>query len=150
MLKEGDKPYWKQREYAAALAFKPNIVIIKLGTNDTKPQNWKHGSQFAADYKAMIAAFRALDSKPEVYACPSRSCLQDPMGVSLTRSSMKMSYRPLRLSPMKPGVRLIDLNTPMKGKAASRAGQCPQPNAGGAKIMAETIAKRLKTASKDG
>ena len=46
MLKKGDKPYWKQREYKAALEFNPNIVIIKLGTNDTKPQNWKHGAEY--------------------------------------------------------------------------------------------------------
>ena len=35
MLKKGDKPFWKQREYKAALDFNPNIVVIKLGTNDT-------------------------------------------------------------------------------------------------------------------
>src|SRR4051812_7771397 len=39
LLKEGDKPYWKEKAFEAAKKFEPNIVIIKLGTNDSKPQN---------------------------------------------------------------------------------------------------------------
>src|SRR4051794_25029443 len=43
MLKKGDKPYDKQKAYRDALAFKPDVVVIMLGTNDSKPQNWdKH------------------------------------------------------------------------------------------------------------
>ena len=48
LLKSGDKPYWKQSEFKSATAFNPNIVVIKLGTNDTKPQNWSHKEEFAA------------------------------------------------------------------------------------------------------
>src|SRR4051812_11154381 len=42
LLKKGDSPYWNQKAFKAATAFAPDIVIIKLGTNDTKAQNWKH------------------------------------------------------------------------------------------------------------
>ena len=42
LLKRGDKPYWKLEAYKKALGSNPDIVIIKLGTNDTKPHNWKH------------------------------------------------------------------------------------------------------------
>jgi len=34
LLKKGDKPYWENKAYKNALDFKPDIVIIKLGTND--------------------------------------------------------------------------------------------------------------------
>jgi hypothetical protein len=40
LLKKGDVPYWTQGRLKQALAFNPNIVTIKLGTNDTKSQNW--------------------------------------------------------------------------------------------------------------
>ena len=43
---EADDPYTKTKEYADALAFLPDIVIIKLGTNDSKPQNWKDAKRF--------------------------------------------------------------------------------------------------------
>lgn len=43
LLKKGDRPYWKEQIYRDALAFQPDYVIIKLGTNDIKPKNWEIG-----------------------------------------------------------------------------------------------------------
>jgi len=69
MLKNGDDPYWKHGQYTNALGFKPDVVIIALGTNDTKSQNWQHKDEFLQDYQAMIATFQALPSKPSIYLC---------------------------------------------------------------------------------
>ena len=52
---------------ASATQFKPHVVIIKLGTNDTKPGNWKHKAEFADDLRAMIDHFTALPSRPKIY-----------------------------------------------------------------------------------
>ena len=41
LLKKGNLPYWTTPQFKAATKFDPNIVIIMLGTNDTKPKNWK-------------------------------------------------------------------------------------------------------------
>ncbi|MCK5835228.1 MAG: hypothetical protein KAG98_05820, partial [Lentisphaeria bacterium] len=35
LLKKGNAPYWKTGLYKNALKWQPNIVVIKLGTNDT-------------------------------------------------------------------------------------------------------------------
>jgi acyl-CoA thioesterase I len=68
LLKKGDMPYWTQGRLKQALAFNPNIVTIKLGTNDTKSQNWDaHGSEFKKDYCAMIDTFKLLATKPDVF-----------------------------------------------------------------------------------
>ncbi|HOV77962.1 MAG TPA: GDSL-type esterase/lipase family protein, partial [Sedimentisphaerales bacterium] len=50
LLRRGDKPYIRESAYTAALASKPDIVVIKLGTNDSKPQNWQYKEDFVADY----------------------------------------------------------------------------------------------------
>jgi lysophospholipase L1-like esterase len=68
-LKKGDFTYWKKKEYPLALASKPNIVIIMLGTNDSKPQNWVYGDQYVADYRDLIKSFQALDTHPRIYLC---------------------------------------------------------------------------------
>jgi acyl-CoA thioesterase-1 len=47
--------------------FRSNIVVILLGTNDTKKHNLPHVDEFVADYKDLIAHYRALPSHPEVY-----------------------------------------------------------------------------------
>ena len=69
MLKKGDKPYWKLKAYADAHDFQPEVVVIKLGTNDSKPHNWKHKEEYVADYVALIESFQKLESKPTVWVC---------------------------------------------------------------------------------
>lgn len=65
----GDKPYRKESEYKRSLAFRPNIVILKMGTNDTKTFNWSTGEAFESAYKALLEDYLALDTKPTVYLC---------------------------------------------------------------------------------
>ncbi len=69
LLKKGDYPYWKEAKYQNALKSEPNVVIIMLGTNDTKPQNWAHETEFVADYTELVKSFQALPSKPRIYVC---------------------------------------------------------------------------------
>ena len=69
LLKKGDFPYTKEKRYQDALQFAPNVVVIMLGTNDTKPQNWKHEADFEADYKDLVKSFQKLSTKPKVFLC---------------------------------------------------------------------------------
>jgi lysophospholipase L1-like esterase len=69
MLKNGDRPYWKEKAFVTAKEFAPDIVIIKLGTNDSKAQNWKFASEFESDYRAFIQEFKNLPSKPKIWLC---------------------------------------------------------------------------------
>lgn len=69
LLKKGNKPYWKQKQFTAAKNFNPDVVIIKLGTNDTKPYNIKHKEDFVKNYIELIDIFKELPSKPEIYVC---------------------------------------------------------------------------------
>ncbi len=69
LLKKGDFPYWKEKKYQDALAMEPAIVVIMLGTNDTKPQNWKFEAEFDADYRELVKSFQSLKSKPKVFVC---------------------------------------------------------------------------------
>lgn len=54
LLNKGDHPYMQEKLFTEARAFRPDIVIIKLGTNDTKPHNWKYGKEFRKDLSALI------------------------------------------------------------------------------------------------
>ncbi len=66
MLSKGDYPYVKSGAWKMVQAFDPNIVIIKLGTNDTKAHNWKYGKDFEHDLQAMVDTLRALPAKPRI------------------------------------------------------------------------------------
>src|SRR5512142_1386104 len=60
LLKKGDKPYWTDAQFSASDSFKPNVVVVMLGTNDAKPQNWSHQPDFTGDYDSMIEHYRGL------------------------------------------------------------------------------------------
>ncbi len=69
LLKKGDSPYWKEAAYTNSLKLSPDIVIIQLGTNDSKPQNWRYGTNFVSDYNDLIASYSSLTSAPAIYLC---------------------------------------------------------------------------------
>jgi len=141
LLKQGDKPYWKQKAFQEALAFKPDVVIIKLGTNDTKPQNWKHQDEFAADYAAMIDQFRTIDPAPRIFICrpvpafPGRWGIRDEI--------VRQGVIPVvdRVAKAKQ-VGVIDLYKALEGKKEFFP-DTVHPNAEGAGVMAKTIARVL-------
>ncbi|GAB3891597.1 GDSL-type esterase/lipase family protein [Spirosoma agri] len=69
VLKKGDSPYWLAQKYQYAIDWKPTIVIIEFGTNDSKKQNWAYKGDFKNDYLALIKSFQNLSSSPEIYLC---------------------------------------------------------------------------------
>lgn len=78
LLNKGDYPYIETESYRQSLTFKPDIVIIKLGTNDSKPQNIIHSAQFKSDYLHLIDEYKKLPSKPRIILLtPLRCFLND-------------------------------------------------------------------------
>lgn len=85
LLSKGDSPYTKSRAYEESQAFRPDVVLIKLGTNDSKPKNWKYNADFKADYQALIASYRKLPSNPRIILLtPLRSFLPGDNDISNT------------------------------------------------------------------
>ncbi|MEG1606956.1 MAG: GDSL-type esterase/lipase family protein [Mucinivorans sp.] len=67
LLSHGHNPYIKTEQYAQALKFKPDIVVIHLGLNDTDPRNWPlYKDEFRPDYAALIESFRQANPKARV------------------------------------------------------------------------------------
>jgi lysophospholipase L1-like esterase len=62
-----DTPYMDTVAFRNALNFKPDIIIIMLGTNDAQPSLFKYNDTFVDDYVTLIQAFQKLSSKPEIW-----------------------------------------------------------------------------------
>ena len=70
LLNKGHNPYTRTKEYAEAIAFRPDIVVIHLGINDTDPRNWPNfRDEFIPDYAALIESFREANPAAKVYIC---------------------------------------------------------------------------------
>jgi acyl-CoA thioesterase I len=93
LLKNGDYPYWEDPVFELALEFEPDIVIISLGTNDSKPQNWVYEDEFYSDYADLVNVFRSLHSRPEIFVCFPPPVFQD--GYGITNSIIRDEIIPL-------------------------------------------------------
>lgn len=69
MLNKGDLPYMNEPAWRDALSFSPDIAIVGLGTNDSKPYNWAHKDEFMTDMQQLINRLKALSSHPRIILC---------------------------------------------------------------------------------
>lgn len=67
LQKSGNFPYWNSLAFQESSDFKPDIVLIMLGTNDAKPYNWTGTENFLADYRELIRHYHSLKSHPQIY-----------------------------------------------------------------------------------
>ncbi len=141
LLKAGDYPYQKEKAFQDALTFNPDVVIIMLGTNDSKPQNWKFKDQFGGDYKDLVEKFKALTSHPRIFIC-----LPVPVPGSgnygINEPVMQEEMPIIEDVAKSEGVALIDMHTALSGHDNDFPDRV-HPNDEGANLMAKTAYKAL-------
>lgn len=65
-LEKGLYPYINTEQYKQSLAYAPDVVFIKLGTNDANHRNDTWRDDFGKDYRKLVDVYRALPSHPRV------------------------------------------------------------------------------------
>lgn len=141
LLRMGDYPYWNEEAYKMALASKPDAVIIMLGTNDTKPQNWEHKAEFQGDYRDLVKSFLDLPSKPRVFICrPVPVPGKGNYGINDTALQEQMPVYAKLAEELK--VDVIDMYAALDGKPELLPDSV-HPNDEGAGEMAKAAAKAL-------
>ena len=70
LLGSADRPYLKTRAFRDALAWRPDIAVVILGTNDTcgseQRPNWDHHPALTADARRLVAQLRRANPKTRV------------------------------------------------------------------------------------
>ncbi|QNF32527.1 sialate O-acetylesterase [Adhaeribacter swui] len=142
LLKKGDYPYWKEARYQEVLQWQPDVVVIKLGTNDSKPQNWQYKAEFEKDYVELIQSFKKLPNKPKVYICKPMPAYRE--NFNIRPAVIKDEMLPMiEKIAKKAKVSIIDLYTPMLNQEAT-APDGIHPNAEGDAVLAQEVFKAIK------
>lgn len=66
LLSVGDMPYTSEKHYAASLLEDADVVIIMLGSNDSKPAFWNKEA-FISEYRTFAESYLNMISSPQVY-----------------------------------------------------------------------------------
>lgn len=142
MLTTADYPYVESERYAEALAFNPDIVVLKLGTNDTKPHNWTSRRAFERDMKALIHSFQALPAHPQVYVClpvPAYLLKEGITGSVLTDKVIPSLKKVARREKLP----VIDLHQGLMPYYPALFPDNCHPNAEGAAVMAGIVSQAI-------
>lgn len=160
MLNKGDYPYMNEQAWRDALAFKPDIVIIKLGTNDSKPENWQYNADFRKDLEQMITTLKPsalpakkgkkgqkglanVSPKPQIYLCTPIPAFKSTWNIN--DSVIVNGIIPIqREVAAKYGLKVIDLHTLYANDGDKMLFDGIHPDAKGASRMAQIIAEELK------
>lgn len=141
LLSAGDRPYVETQAYQDALAFEPDVVVIMLGTNDTKADNWEHNQTgaFSEDYADLIDTFVELESQPRIVVCLPVPAWTQGEGIhgGRVRDGVLPAVRWLD-GNMGFHIDLIDLHTPLLDKRAWFPDGV-HPNSFGAEAIAKQV-----------
>ena len=145
LLRKGHMPYMQQIEFAKALEFKPDIVVIHLGINDTDPRDWpNYRDEFIGDYRALIDTFRTINKKCRIFIAK-----MTPIGHQHRRfdSGTRVWHEEIQqaiitIANTAKDVQLIDFYEPLL-PYPNLIPDALHPNETGAKILAETVYRHI-------
>ena len=136
-----DMPYTAEKLYGDSLAFLPDIVVIMLGTNDTRTGNWHGADAYKQAYGEIIDSYLALPSEPQVIIMTPPPAFEFGGFVwynidkELVRTEVNAVVRQLAEEKT---LTLVDLYSAFDGKKNLFADGV-HPTAKGASLMAKTV-----------
>ena len=148
VMNSGDYPYMNELAWEDALAFQPDVVVIKLGTNDSKGYNWAHKKEFAGDLQKMIDTLKALPSQPKIYLCTPIPAIKDSW--TINEQVIAGEIIPIIEKAVKKNglAGVIDLHTAFEGQEALYLPDGIHPTQQGARKIAATVAKVIDPEAK--
>lgn len=137
----GDCPYADRGQYRTALQIEGDIILLALGTNDSKPQNWKGRALFAREYEEMIRAMRKSNPRAAIYCLLPIPAFPGNYGISddVIREEMVPTIRKVA---QKNKCAVIDLYRAMKDKG-NLVPDKVHPNGEGHAVMAACIRESI-------
>ena len=141
-----DMPYATEKLYGDSLAFLPDIVVIMLGTNDTRKGNWHGADAYVQAYGEIIDSYLALPSGPEVIIMTPPPAFEFfglvwyAIDKTLVKTEVNAAVRTLAEEK---GLELVDLYSVFEGRKDLFVDGV-HPTARGASLMAETVYTKIK------
>lgn len=145
---DGDVAYMKRKVYRDALALHPDVAIVMLGTNDTKPINYD-AQKFVYGYMTIINSLQELGAKVYLMTPPHilnqieiRDGVKikriDPTPIALSEETLNEHILPAIRNFDLPVIEINNIITDI-----SQFNDGIHPNKEGAALIAQTVYSRL-------
>lgn len=144
---EGDYPYMNESAYGEMKAWLPDVVVLMLGTNDSKPHNWNPDS-FRKGLDTMVREIKALPSHPvvKIMLPPPATGAQGDIREDVIAGGVIPIVREVAKHHW---FDVIDLHSLMADRQLMQ-GDCVHPNAEGAAFIARAVYDEFKSCALTG
>jgi acyl-CoA thioesterase-1 len=140
LLSSGDAPYEDNKFWSISHDVNPDIVLIMLGTNDTKPQNWDAQS-YEKQLADAVSSYTELPHQPSVFLLTPPAAYESKFGIDPGIVQNEVVPIVNRVAA-KLGIPVIDVFTATQGKQELFPDGV-HPDAAGYGIIATTVAAAL-------
>lgn len=138
-----NRPYMAKKIFQESLSWEPEIVVVMMGTNDSKKQNWKGADAYLAAMEKLISCYQALHSSPKIYVLTPPKAFSSYMGISDVHIEEEAEV--LRSRNAWP---LIDIRSEFSHWRHWIGPDGIHPNAQGAAVIAMRVAEKLQEDTK--
>ena len=142
LLSTSDKPYRNTDVYPLSQSLDPHIVVLMLGTNDSKTENWTNAADFKEQMIALIEDYRALPSAPTICLCTPCKAYSDIY--SIQESEISQIVPIIHEICAEYDLTLIDIRTLSENHPEWFAKDGVHPNNDGAAAIARAVAQAIK------
>lgn len=144
-MKDSSYPYPKSKAYINSLKYNPEIVIIMLGTNDTRERDFKGKQVFKEQYEEIVQSYKKLSSVKKIYICTPIPAYKNIHQVrpEIIQNEIITAVKELALQL---NLTLIDTNQAFLDNPKLLMDGV-HPNKNGAQLLATTIYNALKNNS---
>lgn len=146
--KKGNAPYWEEELYEKSLKYDADVIVLLLGTNDSKEVNWKNPKTFRKDYLAMVESYEKLSGKPKIILAtlpqifPPASDWEKT--VLMNGEIIEEESRIIKEIGKEKDMQVLDLYELTEGKNEWFGADGIHPNKKGAKAIAEAVAQDVE------
>ncbi len=145
-----DFPYWESEAFAENASFAPDIVLIMLGTNDSRGNNWKGLSAFSRDYRDLIVHYLSLDSHPAVWLLTPSTLFRlgrsTKVRYGMDDGALREICGAITEIAGKLGCGFIDINCVTAGHPEAFRFDGVHPGAAGARLIARAVFETVSAA----
>lgn len=130
-------PYIYQTSFLRAKVFLPEIVVVMLGTNDARTDNFKTVDNFVADYKKLISEIQKIKSHPQIFLVKPPPILENDLDLEIEGFSEEVIPRIEEIAD-ELGLPIIDVYSAMEGHPEYYLDGV-HPNSEGASVIATEV-----------
>lgn len=152
--KTGDQPYIETDVYKQSIEYNADILIFMLGSNDSKPENWKGDEAFKEQYISLLDTYITEDNSPKIYlGIPAKAFYEDENQTSGLTSYDIQGDIVERIGGIvkeiaaERGYKYIDIYELTKEHPELFVSDLVHPNADGAKAIANEVCAHIKDAN---